>query len=180
MTSTSLLEASAGLLLVFFLPGYTTTRAVFPEWRLRGVDAWRRGVEIVTLSFVLSIGWAVVVGYLLLAGAPGGFQASWTNPELEVALLAIALVTFLVGWRAHAYARNPPATVASPTEPGEEGAWELTRHLDHLAREERRLEHALRVTGSSGAESEALRAQLSGLREESSRLRQNREQQYAR
>jgi len=179
MTATSLLESFAGLLLVFILPGYTTTRAIFPEWRIRGRDAWRRGVEVVTLSFVLSIGWTVVVGYVLLVAAPGGFQASWTNPELEVALLVISLVTFLVGWQMGAYARTPPPMSGPSPEPGGEGAWELTRELDRIAREERRLEHALRVGSPKGTDPVDLRRQLAALREESSRLRQDRERQYA-
>jgi hypothetical protein len=178
MTAASLFEAVAGGVLLFFLPGYTTTRAIFPEWRIRGSDAWRRGVEVVSLSFVLSIGWTVVVGYVLLAAAPGGFQAFWTDPELEAALLVVALGAFLIGWRYGAYSRTPlPARDAAP-EPGGEGAWELTRHLDRVAREERRLEHALRVAGRSGADSAELQSQLSSLREESSRLRQERERQY--
>jgi hypothetical protein len=179
MTATSLLEAFAGLLVLFFLPGYTTTRALFPEWRIRGVEAWRRGVEIVTLSFVLSVGWTIVVGYLLLAAAPGGFQAYWTNPELEVALLAISLVAFIAGWRVDAYARDPPASSAAEQDPGGEGVWELTRDLDRLAQDERRLQHALRVAGRSGADASALESQLKSVREESSRLRQDRERQYA-
>ncbi|MGA8275783.1 MAG: DUF1616 domain-containing protein [Thermoplasmata archaeon] len=179
MTSTSLLEALAGLLLVFFLPGYTTTRAIFPEWRIRGTEAWRRGVEIVTLSFVLSIGWTVVLGYLLLAGAPNGFEASWTDPELEVALLVVSVAAFIAGWRLDAYSKTPPASERPSPDPGGEGAWELTRHLDRLARDERRLEHALRAAHRSGADAADLERQLSTLREESSRLRQDRERQYA-
>jgi hypothetical protein len=179
MTATSLFEALAGLLLLFFLPGYTTTRAIFPEWRIRGTEAWRRGVEVATLSFVLSVGWTVVVGYVLLSAVPGGFQAFWTNPELEVALLLVSLATFIAGWRVGAYAKTPPASSDPAPDPGGEGAWELTRKLDQLAREERRLEHALRVAGRSGAESDDLNSQLTALREESSRLRQDREHQYA-
>ena len=179
MTTIGLLDAFVGLLLLFFVPGYTTTRAIFPEWRVRGSDAWRRGVEIVTLSFVLSIGWTVVVGYGLLAAVPGGFQASWSNPELEVALLVVSLVAFIAGWRVGAYTSDPPPTPREPRDPGGEGAWELTVALDHNAREQRRLEHALRRTGKDGADAGALRNQLTSLREESSRLRQEREREYA-
>jgi hypothetical protein len=179
MTATSLFESFAGLLLLFVLPGYTTTRALFPEWRIQGSEAWRRAVEIVTLSFVLSIGWTVVVGYLLLTVAPGGFQAFWTDPELEVALLGVSVVAFVVGWHFGAYSRTPPARSSSEPDPGGEGAWELTRQLDQLARDERRLEHELRVAGRSGGDAAALESRLAVVREESSRLRQDRESQYA-
>ncbi|MCI4366082.1 MAG: DUF1616 domain-containing protein, partial [Thermoplasmata archaeon] len=140
MTAANLGEAAAGLLLVFFLPGYTTTRALFPEWRLRGSEAWRRGVETVTLGFVISIGWTVVIAYLLLEGGPSGFAASWTDPALEAALALVTVIAFLVGWWEGAYARVPPQRTVS-SDPGGEGAWELTRRLEDLGREERRLEH---------------------------------------
>jgi len=179
MTTTALFESTAGLLLLFFLPGYTTTRAVFPEWRIRGADPWRRGVEVVTLSFVLSIVWTVVIGYVLLAFVPGGFQAPWTNPELEVVLLVVTVAAFIAGWRVGAYGRVPPPAYRPPVDPGGEGAWELTRELDRLAREERRIEHAIRVAGSSEPSAADLQRQLSSLRKESSRLRQEREREYA-
>ncbi|MCI4342712.1 MAG: DUF1616 domain-containing protein [Thermoplasmata archaeon] len=179
MTATSVVESVAGLLLLFFFPGYTTTRAVFPEWRIRGAEAWRRGVEVVTLSFVLSVGWTIVIGYLLLAVAPSGFGPFWTNPELEVALLFVTLVSFISGWRVGAYDTHPPPTEVPAPDPGGEGAWELTRRLDRLAREERRVEHALRVADPSGTEVGPLRLRLEALREESSRLRRDREISYA-
>jgi hypothetical protein len=179
MTATSLLESAAGVLLLFFVPGYTTTRAVFPEWRLRGSDAWRRGVEVVTLSFVLSVAWTIVIGYLLLAVAPGGFAPFWTDPVLEGALLVVTVGTFLAGWAVGAYAAVPPVPVGPAPDPGGERAWELTRQLDLLAREERRVEHALRVADPSGEEAGALRRRLERLREESIRLRQDRERAYA-
>ncbi len=179
MTTTALFESTAGLLLLFFLPGYTTTRAVFPEWRIRGADPWRRGVEVVTLSFVLSIVWTVVVGYVLLAFVPGGFQAPWTNPELQ------RDSPIPHGRRVHrrvacgGVRTGSAAGVSPPGRPRGEGAWELSRELDRLAREERRIEHAIRVGGGSGPTAVDLEQQLSSLREESSRLRQEREREYA-
>ncbi len=178
MTPTGVLESSAGFLLVFFVPGYTTTRAIFPEWRLRGADAWRRGVEVVTLSFVLSVAWTILVGYLLLAGLPGGFQAAWANPELEVTLLAVTLITFVAGWTAGAYSTVPPSGREPPTDPGEDGAWELTRALDRNAREARRVTHRLRQAAAHSSEAAELEARLASLDEESMRLRREREEQY--
>jgi hypothetical protein len=180
MTSTNLLEAAAGLVLVFFLPGYATTRAIFPEWRLRGREAWRRGVEVVTLSFVLSVAWTLVLGYLLLAGFPGGFQASWGDPQLELGLLLVTVVAFLAGWRLGAYGASAPSPPQLPPEPGGEGAWELGRHLDLLARDERRLRHELRVEGENGPRTASLKGQLLAVQEEGARLRREREAEYAR
>jgi Protein of unknown function (DUF1616) len=179
MTSTSLLEAGAGLLLLFFVPGYATTRAIFPEWRLRGPDPWRTGLETVTLSFVLSIGWTVVVGYLLLQGSGAGFQADWAHPQLELGLTLVALGAFLIGWAEGAYARKAPSPRRATPDPGGEGAWELSRRLDRLDQEERRLEHQLRVASRSTPAAGELRSRLTALQEESSRLRRAREEEYA-
>jgi len=90
MTILSVVEGVAGGLLLFFVPGYALTKAVFPEWRVRGRNAGRRLVEVVTLSFVTSIGLTVVVGFGLLDLAPGGFSAAWSDPLLEAALAAVA------------------------------------------------------------------------------------------
>jgi hypothetical protein len=179
MTATSLLEGAAGVLLLFFLPGYATTRALFPEWRVRGSEAWRRAVEIVTLSFVLSVTWTILLGYLLLSVAPGGFQPFWTNPLLEGAQLVVTVGGLLTGWWLGAYASAPPERWSTEAEPGGEGAWELTRRLDQLAHERRRLEHELRQADASSGTAATLRDRIEGLREESSRLTSAREREYA-
>ncbi len=170
-------EAIAGLALVFFVPGYFVTKATFPEWRIRGPDGLRRLLEIGTLSFVLSVGLTVLVGGVLLAASPGGFQAYWSDPVLEAGLTAVALLAFAIGWVRGAFARTPPAP--HPLEPsgGEEGAWELSRELDRLAREERRLLHQLRT----GPESEAARVkeEVARVRAEISSLQSQREAAYA-
>src|SRR5271154_4391397 len=108
MVGANLPEAFAGLLLVFFVPGYTLTKATFPEWRLRGTDALLRVLETVTLALVLSVVLAILVGYALLAAAPGGFQASWSAPLLEACLAGVAVVGFVFGWYRGAYRRGPP------------------------------------------------------------------------
>jgi hypothetical protein len=177
MTATSLLEGAAGILLLFFLPGYTTTRAIFPEWRIRGSEAWRRTVEVVTLSFILSATWTILLGYLLLSAAPSGFQASWTDPLLEGAQVLVTVGGFVVGCWLGAYSTIPPQRTPTAQEAGGEGAWELTLRLDQITRERRRLEHELRVAPI--ADASGLRAQIEALREESSRLTTAREQEYA-
>lgn len=169
-------EAVAGILLVFLVPGYALTRAIFPEWRIEGFAATRRLLEMLTLSFVLSVVLTVLVGYLLLAAAPGGFQAYWNAPVLEAILAAVTLVGLVVAVVRGAFARTPPIPSLDPSG-GEEGAWELMRRLDQLGREERRLQHALRAQG--GSESAYLRSQLEEIRAESAKLRRAREAEYA-
>jgi hypothetical protein len=171
-------EAAAGILLVFFVPGYAVTKALFPEWRVRGPLAVRRGIEIGTLSFVLSLVLTVLAGYVLLVAAPAGFQAYWSSPVLEAVLFGIALAAFVAAYARGAFARQPPAP--RPLEPsgGEEGAWQLTRQLDELGRQERRLEHQIRV--ADPADGPRLRGELDSVRAQSAALRASREAEYAR
>jgi len=173
------LEIVAGFLLVFFVPGYALAKATFPEWRVRGPDGLLRLVELVTLGFVLSVVLTVIVGYALLAAAPGGFQAYWTDPLLEAVLAGIAAIALVGGWFRGAYARIPPAATASDAPFGETGAWELSRELDRLAREERRVRHELRVHGSDPAEARRLRDELDRIDSERSELQRHREAEYA-
>jgi Protein of unknown function (DUF1616) len=179
MTVVGGLEAVAGGLLVFFVPGFFLTRALFPEWRVRGPTALRRLVEILTLSFVLSVTLTVLVGYLLLVAAPGGFQAYWTDPVLEATLAGIAVAAFGVGVLRGAYARTAPVSgPRAEADPGGFGAWDLSRELDRLGREERRLRHALRVS-PGGPEERDIRERLERVRSETETLRRHREAEYA-
>jgi hypothetical protein len=172
------LEVVAAGLLFFFVPGYTITKATFPEWRVRGSVAVLRLLEIIALSFVLSVALVVLAGYALLVGGPTGFQAAWSDPVLEALLAAIAAVAFVGGWFRGAYARTPPRPMA--TEPMEEsGTWALVEELDGLRREERRVRHALRVATSGSAEETRLREELDRIRSETTRLQGSREEEYA-
>ncbi len=180
MTALTDVEAVAGILLIFFLPGYAVTKAVFPEWRIRGPDAGLRAVEVATLSFVMSVAFAVFVGYLLLVASPGGFQAYWSNPVLEVILAALTVVGVMVAYARGAFSRVPPAGPTQAADTGEEGAWELLRELDRLAREERRLVHAIRRTASDAPELLRLNEQLARIRSAEESLRTRREAEYAR
>jgi len=177
----SAIEAPVGFLLVFFVPGYTMTKAVFPEWRVRGPEAYLRLLELVTLGFVLSVVLTILVGYVLLVGAPSGFQAYWSAPVLEAALAGVAAVALAVGILRGAYSRVPPTSPPGPATPiGEDGAWELTRELDRLAREERHLLRALRRPNESTAEEARLRGELARVRARSEELGREREAEYAR
>lgn len=179
MTSPDAFEIVAGFLLIFFVPGYALTKALFPEWRIRGAAALRRVTEVVTLSFVLSIVLTVLVGYFELTFAPGGFGAYWTDPVLEVSLFAVALVAFVLGLARGAYRTVPPVRAPSPLPKGEEGAFELTRQLDRVGREERRIRHALRVAPPAAAERDRLRSRLEELEREGAELERRREAEYA-
>jgi uncharacterized membrane protein len=179
MAGAEVVEAVAGGLLVFFVPGYAVTRATFPEWRLGGPTTVLRLLEIVALSFVLSVVLTVVVGALLLAVGPSGFAATWSNPVLESGLAAIALVAFVAGWVRGAYGAPGARAAAPATAADESGAWELDRELDRLAREERRLAHALRVRATGSADDHRLRAELDAIRLRRDELVRRREAEYA-
>lgn len=178
MTVLSAFEAVVGGLLVFFVPGFFVTRALFPEWEFHGRGALTRLVETVTLSFVLSVVLAVLVGYILLTAAPGGFQAFWSDPVLEAALAGVAVVAFGAGVVRHGFGRGTPARARVEPDPGGSGAWELSRELDRLAREERRLKRALATTRGSEEERE-VRERLEKVRTETEELRRRREAEYA-
>ena len=173
---TPLFEALAGVLLLFFLPGLGLVLAVFPEWRLHGPGSARTVLEAITLSFVLSVALTVLVGYLLLQAAPGGFQAYWTDPVLEVSLAAVAAVGFAVGAVRRAFPQGTEAPV--PPSRGEEGAWELDRRLEHLGRRERSLERAIARGRVSDDRLPEARRELRALRSESEHLRREREDEY--
>ncbi len=176
MTATAL-EVVVGTPLLFFVPGYTVTKAIFPEWRVRGELALRRLLEIATLGFVLSVVLTVLAGGLLLASAPGGFQAAWSDPVLESLLAGIALVGFVIGLLRGAYAREPPSPPAPEPDAGEEAAWTLMQRLDELAREERRLRHALRTDPTDRAATER---EIERVRAEQDALGREREVAYGR
>ncbi len=177
MTDATSLEVVAGILLVFFAPGYFVTKATFPEWRVRGDEALVRAIEIGTLSFVLSVTLTVLVGYGLLAGGPQGFQASWTDPVLEAILFAIAILAFGVGVARGAYRTIPPVRTA-PGLPGEARPFELGQELTRLDREEIRLRRELDRSDTS-EEQEKLESELDAVRARRAELQRRREAEYA-
>ncbi len=174
MDPVAVLEAVVGGALLFFVPGFAVSRAIFPEWRFRGPDGARHALETVVVAFVLSVVLTVLVGYLLLSAAPGGFSAAWGDPLLEAALAAVAAIAGVVAWLEGAFAPVPPAAPRIEGRPGEEGAWELTRELDRLRGEERTILRRLR-SGDDPDGAPALRARLEELeraREERLRARE--------
>lgn len=171
------LGAAAGVLLVFVLPGLTSTKALFPEWRFRGPDALVRVVEVAALSLVLSVGYTVLIGFGLLNLPGTGFSATWSDPILELLLLGVVLVGLALGWARGAYRSEPPAAPPLEDSGGEEGGWELLRETERLAREERRLRHALRVSPND-AESARLNGELDRVSQEMAELRERRVREY--
>ncbi len=178
MAVVPVLETVVGGLLLFVLPGLALTRAVFPEWRLQGPGGLRRVVETATLAFVMSIVLTVLVGSFLLL-SPGGFQAAWSDPVLEAVLAAITIVGFLVAGLRGGFSRSPPPSPVATGSTAEEGAWELTRELDRLAREERRLDREVRACAPGDPRAADLTRRLSDLRAQGAELRRRREEQYA-
>jgi uncharacterized membrane protein len=178
MTLPGVLEGLVGALLLFFIPGYAVAKALFPEWRVRGPQGGRRLLEIVTLSFVMSVGLTVVVGFGILDLVPGGFAAAWSDPVLEAVLAAITAVALVAAFFRGAFARTPPTGLSVAEGKGEEGAWELSRELERLGRDERRLQHALRVSSANPAESARLTVELDSVRAERDALRRQREEEY--
>ena len=171
-------EAAVGLALVFVLPGFAIGRATFPEWRFRGPDALTRVVETAALSLLLSVGVTILLGFGWLNLPGTGFAATWSNPTLELSLAAVTVVALVVAWGRGAFRRAPPPAPALEPEGGAEGAWETMRKAEGLAREERRLQHALRRP-PAGADVARLRADLDRVTEEIKALRAAREAEYA-
>ncbi len=169
-------EAVLGGALLFFVPGFAVARATFPRLRFRGPDGLRGALETVALSFTLSVVLTVLVGFALLRLAPGGFAASWSDPLLETCLGAVAIVAFAVGYLEGAYATAPPAP--APPEPGAAGAWELSRELDRLAREERRIVRELAGVGADTAAHGDLERRLAAVRGEVRAIQDRREAEY--
>jgi hypothetical protein len=172
------IEAVAGGALLFFVPGFTVAKALFPERRVRGPDGVRWALELAALALVLSVGLTVVVGYVLLVAAPGGFTASWGDPLLEAVLAAIALAAAVAGWLGGAYARSPPSARLEP-EPGTAGAWELSVGLDRLQRQRLAVERELLAMPEADTEGRArLAARRDGLVRDMEALRRRREAEY--
>src|SRR5271156_4009889 len=98
-------EALAGLLLVFVLPGLAVARALFPEWRFRGAEGLPHLVETAALTIVLSVALTILVGFGLL-NTPAGFSASWSDPVLEIILAGITVAGFVVAGYRGAFSRT--------------------------------------------------------------------------
>ncbi|MCI4334556.1 MAG: DUF1616 domain-containing protein [Thermoplasmata archaeon] len=172
------LEYWLGGALLFALPGYAWSRALFPEWRLQGRYALDHAVRLGTLSFVWSLAFLVVVGSTL-SELPGlGFSAAWSDPRLEIVLAGLTAAGAAVAVLRHLL----PATTPSPSAERPRGADSplgLHRELDRITREERRLRRALARSPAGSEGASRLSEELERLRAESVTLRERRQEEYA-
>jgi hypothetical protein len=173
------IEFWVGGLLLFALPGYAWTRALFPEWRLRGVHALDRAVRTGTLSFVWSLAFVVVVGSTLSEIPSLGFSAAWSDPRLELLLAGLSAIGFTLAILRGAFRPEMGGNVAPPG-PGEDSPLPWLREFDRIAREERRLKRALARSAPDSEGARRLASELDRLDSESRSLRRRREEQYAR
>jgi hypothetical protein len=175
----SLPLAILGGLLVFVLPGYAVSKAVFPEWRVRGPNGLLTAVELATLSLVLSVVLTVLVGFLLLNASSAGFQATWSDPRLEAALAGVTGVGLAVAVGRGGFAREPPPAPKLEEDRGAEGGWAAMRRLDQLVREERGLRRSLVVAPPGSQEERDLRTQIDRVHTEADSVRAQREAELA-
>jgi len=173
----AVVETIVGISLVFFLPGFAASKAVFPEWRVRGPDPLGHALRLVTLSFVLSVAITVVVGFALLNLSPDGFSSTWSNPLLEIALVAITGVALTVAWIRGAFRKGRGVEAERP-EAGNAGSWELMRELEALERERHQLERKRRATDSDSPQAAELDRAIAAVRGRSDSLRRTREAEF--
>jgi len=96
----NILQVIAGIILLFFLPGYTLISLLFP--RKGELDPEYDQVYRVTLGMALSIAISIMVGFML--NAIGGEQHAYVAPgPLWGVLLAITGIFALGGWLRGAY-----------------------------------------------------------------------------
>lgn len=179
MSALQVAETLAAIVLIFFLPGFALARAVFPELRFRGPRSALHSLELVSLSFVLSVALTVLVGYVLLASAPGGFRAYWSDPVLEAILAGIAAAGLIAAGIRGGFSREVPAPSPSTEEPDHD-PFRLLRDLERLSREERRLLHRLRSAPSTGPGRSDIESELERVRDERAALIARREAEFVR
>lgn len=172
-----LAEYWLGGALLFALPGYAWSRALFPEWRLRGPTALDTAVRLGTLSFVWSLAILVVVGSALSEIPSLGFSAAWSDPRLELLLAGLTLIGFAVAALRGAFsAPVEPAPRASAPE--DSSPLPTLRQLDRIAREESRVRRALRRSPAGSEGRARLEEELGRLRARSEEIRRARQEDY--
>ncbi|MCI4347328.1 MAG: hypothetical protein L3J97_01750 [Thermoplasmata archaeon] len=176
--SASAPEVVLGLLLLFGLPGWGVTKAVFPEWRLRGPEALLRTVEVGTLSVVLSVALTVLVGFGLGALPGNLFQVGWSDPLLESILAAMAGIALAVAALRGAFRARAPLGPVLESSPGEDAPFALVAELESNRREFRRLRHSLRQLSPGDPARPELARKVAALEEEFRRVRERRETEY--
>jgi len=92
-----LIQLALGLLLIFFLPGFTLMRMIFP--RPEELDVEMGILLQVVLGAVMSIVFAVLIGFVLGSPVVIGFNAV----NLWLTLGGLTLLFFFFGWYRGAY-----------------------------------------------------------------------------
>lgn len=172
-----LAEYWLGGALLFALPGYAWSRALFPEWRLRGRWALDAAVRLGTLSFVWSLAILVVVGSTLSEVPSLGFSAAWSDPRLELLLAGLTLVGFAVAVLRGAFSAPAPEP-SGPVGPETASPLPTLRQLDRIAREENRVRRALRRSPAGSEGRARLEEELERLRVRSEEVRRTRQEEY--
>ena len=96
----NVLQVIAGIVILFFLPGYTLVNLLFP--RKGELDPEYDQVYRVTLGMALSLAISIMIGFLL--NAAGDEQHAYVAPgPLWEVLLSITAILALGGWLRGAY-----------------------------------------------------------------------------
>lgn len=171
------LTGPAALVLLFVVPGFGVTCAVFPERIRPARDRNRVWLEVATVTFLTSLSVTILLGELLQAGP--GFSASWGDPRLELLDLAVGVVGLGFGRARGAFRR--PAT--APGVPGEtsapRGGWETLRALERLTAEERSIDRRLRRASLPATERDELERRRDDLARERRKIVDQRRSEYA-
>jgi hypothetical protein len=171
------LESIAGGLLVFVLPGFVWSRALFPEWPLRGPAASIRWVETLTLSFLMSVSMTIVIGSALSRNNTLDFSASWSAPTVEILLAAATAIGVVAAWlRGGLTWRGAPRAAGPSDEPDVTGT---LRDLDRIERDRIRARRALHDARGDPKKEAACRETLEELDLRARRIREHREAQIA-
>jgi uncharacterized integral membrane protein len=176
--SVPLYESLTALALIFVLPGFALSRAIFPEWRFRGRGGAEHLAETAAMSLVLSVSLTILVGFALQNSPSVGFQASWSFPLLEVLLAGVAGGALVTALYRGAFSKIPPLRIPARRERPGTDAWEILDRLDEFALKERRLAHAIRTGEPSSPEVLRAKEELSRLHDQTDELRQLREREY--
>lgn len=175
---TELWLAAVGLMLIFFLPGFAVTRALFPERRVFRPPSGKVLVEQLTSSVILSVAITILAGYVWL-GTSVGFQVTWAQPRVEESLAAISGVGLAVAAARGSFARRTPQGPDLPPEAGHSDPMALIRQLDELARRRRSLQHQRRIAGGDSPDSASIDEAIRRIDDEDRALRAQREEEYA-
>lgn len=170
------LQVLAGIVVVFFLPGWTLVNMLFP--RKGEMDPEYDSVYRLTLGMGLSVVIAIVVGFVLNAMSSES-QGLVTSGPIWAALLGFSGFCLLVGWLRGAYPSAGvlhPALYRAPEIKGmprgvHAGDYVRKRRLENLIVEREKLLTEMRVLDERSRISNAQRRLYYRKRIDSSRLR---------